>query len=155
MVSANAKKLRAAMTDAERKLWHALRGRGIDAKFRRQVQLGPYIIDFVCFDSKMIVEVDGGQHNESRRDQVRDSYFIERGYRVLRFWNNDVLSNLEGVLTMIVAAIDPSPGFAPAGAQPPSPSRGEGRNGAWREGHAPSRGEGDIVRIAKQRMANS
>jgi very-short-patch-repair endonuclease len=126
MVTPTVKKLRTFMTDAEQKLWRALRARGIGAKFRRQVALGPYIVDFVCFGSKLIVEVDGGQHNGNVRDQVRDAYFIAQGYRVLRFWNNDALSNLEGVLTVIANAIDPSPGFAPDGAQPPSPSRGEG-----------------------------
>ena len=123
MVAPRAKQLRDHMTDAERKLWRALRSRSIGPKFRRQVPLGPYIVDFICFQSKLIVEVDGGQHAASARDAVRDRYFVERGYRVMRFWNNDVLRNLEGVLTAIVDS-DPSPG-APTGA-PPSPSRGEG-----------------------------
>jgi very-short-patch-repair endonuclease len=126
MVAPKVKRLRTFMTDAEQKLWHALRSRGVGAKFRRQVPLGPYILDFVSFDSKLIVEVDGSQHLENVRDAARDTYFRQRGYRVVRFWNNDVLSNLEGVLTTIADAITPSPGFAPIGAQPPSPSRGEG-----------------------------
>jgi very-short-patch-repair endonuclease len=112
------------MTDAERKLWRALRSRSIGAKFRRQVPLGPYIVDFVCFETKIIVEVDGSQHLENANDARRDRYFLERGFRVLRFWNNDVLLNLPGVLETIFAATHPSPG-APRGA-PPSPSRGEG-----------------------------
>ena len=112
------------MTDAERKLWRALRSRSIGPKFRRQVPLGPYVVDFVCFESKLIVEVDGGQHATSTRDAGRDRYFVGRGYRVLRFWNNDVLRNLEGVLT-VIAENDPSPG-APLRGAPPSPSRGEG-----------------------------
>jgi very-short-patch-repair endonuclease len=112
------------MTDTERKLWRALRARSIGPKFRRQVPLGPYVVDFVCFESKMIVEVDGGQHAGSAKDAIRDKYFDDRGYRVLRFWNSDVLSNLEGVLTAI-AESHPSPGAPKAGA-PPSPSRGEG-----------------------------
>ena len=124
MVAPRVKRLRVHI-DAEQKLWRALRSRGIGAKFRRQVPLGPYIVDFVCFESKLIVEVDGGQHSENKRDAIRDRYFIDQGYRVLRFWNNDVLSNLEGVLTMIAGAIDPSPGASLRDA-PPSPSRGEG-----------------------------
>jgi very-short-patch-repair endonuclease len=124
MVTPRVKQLRVNMTDAERKLWRALRSRSIGPKFRRQVPLGPYVVDFVCFESKLIVEVDGGQHAGSATDAARNRYFGERGYRVLRFWNNDVLRNLEGVLT-VIAESDPSPG-APLRGAPPSPSRGEG-----------------------------
>jgi very-short-patch-repair endonuclease len=122
MIGTRVKELRTFMTDAKRKLWHALRSRGVGAKFRRQVPLGPYIADFVSFDAKMIVEVDGGQHASSVTDQERDRYFVNRGYRILRFWNNDVLSNPDGVLQTISAAIHPSPG-APLRGAPPSPSR--------------------------------
>jgi very-short-patch-repair endonuclease len=125
MVALRAKQLRVNMTDAERKLWRSLRSRSIGPKFRRQVPLGPYVVDFVCFESNLIVEVDGGQHATSKKDVTRDRYFVDRGYRVLRFWNNDVLQNLEGVLTSI-SEIDPSPG-APQRGAPPSPSRGEGK----------------------------
>jgi very-short-patch-repair endonuclease len=118
------------MTDAERKLWHALRSRSIGAKFRRQVPLGPYVVDFVCFEPKLIVEVDGGQHLENARDIIRDKYFERQGYRVLRYWNNDVHSNLDGVLMTIASAIDPSPGVPRTGT-PPSPSRGEGNSSKW------------------------
>jgi very-short-patch-repair endonuclease len=124
MVASRVKSLRVSMTDAERKLWRALRARGVGAKFRRQVPLGPYVVDFVCFESKVVVEVDGGQHAESASDIRRDRYFQDRGYRVLRFWNNDVLLNLDGVLAVIFSS-DPSPGTPLRGA-PPSPSRGEG-----------------------------
>jgi very-short-patch-repair endonuclease len=120
-----AKQLRTLMTDAERRLWYVLRSRGVGVKFRRQVPLGPYIVDFVSFDAKVIVEVDGGQHADNKRDVARDRYFTGRGYRVLRFWNNDVLSNPEGVLESIDAVIHPSPG-APLRGAPPSPSGGEG-----------------------------
>jgi very-short-patch-repair endonuclease len=112
------------MTDAEQKLWRALRSRTSGAKFRRQVPLGPFVIDFVCFEAKVIVEVDGGQHADNPRDARRDRYFSDQGYRVLRFWNNDVLKNMEGVLIRIAEFADPSPGALRA---PPSPSRGEGR----------------------------
>jgi very-short-patch-repair endonuclease len=119
------------MTDAERKLWRVLRARNLGAKFRRQVPLGPYIVDFGCFDAKVIIEVDGGQHADSVRDQARDRYFIARGYRVLRFWNNDVLRSLDDVLQAIFVATDPSPGASAVATfrrdAPPSPSRGEGK----------------------------
>jgi very-short-patch-repair endonuclease len=126
MIAPNVKRLRTNMTDAEQKLWRALRSRGVGPKFRRQVPLGPYVVDFVCFDSKLIVEVDGGQHADSVGDAKRDRYFSVQGYRVVRFWNNDVLKNTEGVLTRIVELVEayPSPGALRA---PPSPSRGEGQ----------------------------
>jgi very-short-patch-repair endonuclease len=124
MVTPRVKQLRVNMTDAERKLWRVLRSRSIGPKFRRQVPLGPYVVDFACFESKLIVEVDGGQHAGSVTDARRDRYFGERGYRILRFWNNDVLRNLEGVLTVIADSY-PSPD-APLRGAPPSPSRGEG-----------------------------
>ena len=113
------------MTDAEQKLWRALRSRGSGAKFRRQVPLGPFVVDFVCFEAKLIVEVDGGQHADNPNDAKRDRYFLDQGYRVLRFWNNDALKNIEGVLIRITEHADghPSPGALRA---PPSPSRGRG-----------------------------
>jgi len=125
MIAPHVKRLRTFMTDAEQKLWRALRSRGAKFKFRRQVPLGPYVVDFVCFEAKLIVEVEGGQHADSQSDAKRDRYFTEQGYRVLRFWNNDVLTNLEGVLTRITEFVEanPSPGALRA---PPSPSRGEG-----------------------------
>jgi very-short-patch-repair endonuclease len=132
MASPRVKALRTHMTDAERTLWRALRSRGLQFKFRRQVPLGPYVIDFVCFETKTMVEVDGGQHALSMSDAARDRYFANQGYRVLRFWNNDVLRNLEGVLTSILINSHPSPGAA-QDAAPPSPSRGEG-DGASRSG---------------------
>lgn len=101
-----ARALRRNMTDAERKLWGALRGRRFLAfKFRRQAPIGPYVADFVCLQSKLLVEVDGSQHAESSHDAARDVWFAERGYRTLRFWNPDVLKNLDGVLESIAAAL--------------------------------------------------
>jgi very-short-patch-repair endonuclease len=115
------------MTDAERKLWLALRAHRLNGlSFRRQVPVGPYIVDFVCHDARLIVEVDGGQHADSVADQRRDAWLESAGYRVLRFWNNEVLGNLDGVLSQIVDAAgtkEPTP--LPAAAPPPSPSRGE------------------------------
>jgi very-short-patch-repair endonuclease len=94
--------LRANQTDAETVLWNRIRNRQIDGhKFARQVPVGRYICDFVCRERQIVIEVDGGQHNESAKDVVRDQFLITEGYRVLRFWNNDVLGNLEGVLVTI------------------------------------------------------
>ena len=121
MAEARASALRKNMTDAERKLWRALRARSLGAKFRRQVPLGPYIVDFVCFEPKTIVEVDGGQHAENSGDKIRDRYFAERGYRVLRFWNNDVLMNLNDILEAIFAEAHPSPGASFATLTPRHP----------------------------------
>lgn len=97
-----ARRLRANQTDAEAVLWNRIRNRQIDGhKFARQVPIGAYICDFVCREKQIVIEVDGGQHAESATDAIRDNYLIAEGYRVLRFWNNDVLGNLEGVLTTI------------------------------------------------------
>jgi very-short-patch-repair endonuclease len=96
------RKLRANQTDAETKLWNRIRNRQINEdKFVRQEPIGRYICDFVCREKLIVIEVDGGQHSESVRDEVRDRYLSAQGYRVMRFWNNDVLSNIEGVLTVI------------------------------------------------------
>ncbi len=97
-----------------------LRGQRLGGlKFKRQEQLGDYIVDFVCFGARLIVEADGSQHSENERDVVRDDWLAEQGFRVLRFWNNDILGNPEGVARMIAeAASPPLPN--------PSPARGEG-----------------------------
>jgi very-short-patch-repair endonuclease len=88
------------------KLWYALRNRQIcGLKFVRQEPIGRYVCDFVCREKLVVIEVDGGQHAESKRDEVRDHYLAERGYRVLRYWNNDVLSNLQGVLESIAGEL--------------------------------------------------
>ena len=99
-----AKRLRGNLTEAEKHLWFQLRRRQLDGyRFRRQVPLGPYVADFACLEEKLIVELDGGQHAlEAERDAKRDQWFADRGYRVLRFWNNDVLSNTEAVLAEIL-----------------------------------------------------
>ena len=103
-----ARALRAQMTDAERKLWLALRDRRFaGVKFRRQAPVGPFIADFICFDARLVIEVDGGQHADSSSDARRDAWFAKNGFRVLRFWNNDVLLNTEGVLTAILDALAP------------------------------------------------
>ena len=97
--------LRNNATDAERALWKLLRGDALNGlRFRRQCPIGIYIVDFVCFDSRVIVEVDGGQHNGSAHDAQRDAWLKSQGFAVLRFWNNDVLQNIEGVSQVIVEA---------------------------------------------------
>ncbi|WP_398474952.1 endonuclease domain-containing protein [Tardiphaga sp.] len=103
------RELRANSTDTETKLWNALRNRQIAGfKFVRQEPIGHYICDFVCPEKMVVVEADGGQHLHSKCDEARDRYLREQGYRVLRFWNNDVLSNIEGVAMTIEAALKES-----------------------------------------------
>ena len=101
-----ARGLRVNQTDAETVLWNRMRNRQIDGhKFVRQVPILGYICDFVCRERGLIVEVDGGQHNKSSADVIRDRRLTDEGYRVLRFWNNDVLGNTEGVLMTIQAEL--------------------------------------------------
>jgi very-short-patch-repair endonuclease len=101
-----ARKLRQNSTDAEFLLWNRLRSRAVGGcKFVRQEPIGRFIVDFVCRERRLIVEVDGGQHADNTSDKVRDEWLACRGYRVLRFWNNDVLKNTDGVLETIAAAL--------------------------------------------------
>ncbi len=103
---AYAKAMRADSTKAENLMWQALRNRQIEGfKFKRQVPTGGYILDFVCFEARLIIEVDGGQHAESRSDAVRDAFFRSQGFRVLRFWNDEVERNLDGVVIAIGAKL--------------------------------------------------
>jgi very-short-patch-repair endonuclease len=124
-----ARGLRSRMTDAERKLWFALKDRRFEAfKFRRQVPVGPYIADFLCFELRLILEVDGGPHAESVRDAERDNWLTQNTFRVVRFWNNDVLQNLDGVLTNLAAELNKTPHpTSRLRSTPPSPARGEGK----------------------------
>jgi very-short-patch-repair endonuclease len=101
------RRLRRQATDAERKLWFALRDRRLGGfKFVRQEAIGSYIVDFVCREKRLVVEVDGGQHAENRRDHVRDRSLAADGYHVLRFWNSDVLKNRDGVLSTILSKLE-------------------------------------------------
>ena len=105
-----ARNMRAAPTDAEVIVWRQLRAhRFAGHKFKRQQPIGSYIADFVCFEAKLIVEVDSGQHNDSAADKLRDGWLRSQGFAVLRFWNNEVSQNLEGVLTRILETLTPSP----------------------------------------------
>ena len=125
-----AQELRNNATDAERMLWHHLNRRQLEGfKFSRQMPVGPFICDFLCRERRLIVELDGGQHAENRQDRRRTAYFEQEGYRVIRFWNNDVLGNVEGVLQSIRSTLKTDP--------PPTPSRTrEGKSREAAEGWA-------------------
>jgi very-short-patch-repair endonuclease len=131
-----ARALRRAMTDAEKKLWWHLRQLPVETThFRRQAAIGPYFADFACHKHRLLIEVDGGGHGEARQiasDEARTAYLKSRGYRVLRFWNNEVLKEIDGVMSVIYAAVhdseepptpDPSPPFAArmGGGEPEGP----------------------------------
>jgi len=112
-----ARTLRTNQTDVERLLWQHLRSKQLaGAKFRRQQPIGNYIVDFVSFDKKLIIELDGGQHAENEnRDRQRDEWLTSQGFKILRFWNNDVLENSEGILESIMEHLSPSPRPYPEG----------------------------------------
>jgi len=134
--TALARKLRYEQTDAERVLWARLRNKRLEGvKFRRQQPVGPYIVDFISFEKKLIVEIDGGQHSEGtvrERDEERTKWLEEGGYRVLRFWNNEVLERVEGVLERIRDTLTlPSP-LKGEGIDSPSP-RGRELEGGGKE----------------------
>lgn len=109
-----ARELRHNLTDAERHLWSCLRARQVaDTRFNCQFPIGPYIGDFVSRAAKLVVEVDGGQHGVATdADAIRTAFLKRKGYRVIRFWNHDVLSNTDGVIAVIEQALvdSPSPG---------------------------------------------
>jgi very-short-patch-repair endonuclease len=108
MPSLFARQLRANATEAEIRLWSRLRRKQLDGlRFRRQQPMGRYIVDFYCAEAKLIVELDGGQHVDE--DPTRENWLVSQGYRVIRFWNNDVLANTEGVLETILAAVRAAP----------------------------------------------
>ncbi len=103
----HAKTLRSQMTPAEKILWYNLRaGRFFNYKFRRQAPIEKYIVDFVCFSSDLIIEVDGGQHSENEDyDEERTNFLRKKGFRVIRFWNNEVLKNIDIVLEAILKTL--------------------------------------------------
>jgi len=128
---ASAKPLRRELTDAERKLWRHLRGAQLGVRFRRQHPYLNYVLDFVCFETKVVIEIDGSQHLESLRDAERDRTLAAAGFRVLRFWNNQVFEEFDAVKEQIFAAWTPTP--------PPAP---------------PLEGEGRFMRAARERSEN-
>jgi very-short-patch-repair endonuclease len=108
--TSRARKLRREQTETERKLWMRLRGRQLaNAKFRRQQPIGRFITDFCCLENGLVIELDGGQHvDASEKDRERTAFLERRGFRVLRFWNHDVLQNMEVVLEQIAQAVEES-----------------------------------------------
>jgi very-short-patch-repair endonuclease len=106
-----ARMLRRSMTDAEHALWRILRGRQLEGfKFRRQHSIGRFVVDFVCLEHKLVVEVDGGHHAEQvDADAERTAYLEGRGFRVVRFWNNEVLTEMDGVAMRLLATLTPTP----------------------------------------------
>ena len=156
-----ARKLRAEMTPQERKVWAKLRelNRMLGLNFRRQAPIGPFIADFAELGRRLVIEIDGGGHG-GERDQRRDKWFASQGLQVLRFWNPEVSGNIEGVMQLVLDAVDgeslaervpPTPGPSPrgggealgaagalhglaesplAGAPPPQPSPTRGEGGA-------------------------
>ena len=105
--SPHAKSLRKKQTDVENRLWRHLRNRELNGfKFRRQMPIGPYIVDFACRSAKLVVELDGSQHAEqTAKDRDRTDFLESRGYCVLRFWNNEMIENFEGVLETLTLAL--------------------------------------------------
>ena len=108
MPNHKARQLRQLSTDAERRLWSALRDRRLSRfKFRRQYPIGFYIVDFACTRYKLVIEIDGGQHMDSSADARRTAWLQGQGWKVIRFWNNDVLTNTNGVIENILRALEP------------------------------------------------
>lgn len=111
-----ARVLRRSMTDAEQAMWRILRSRHLSGfKFRRQHPIGPFVVDFVCLEYKLVLELDGGHHAmQQEADTERTSHLQHLGFRVLRFWNNEVLAEMEGVAARVLATLTPTP-LPPAG----------------------------------------
>jgi very-short-patch-repair endonuclease len=124
-----ARRLRNNLTPQERKLWRRLRALRLSHgfHFRRQAPIGRFIVDFVCFDKKLVIEVDGGQHGIDAlisKDKVRDDYFARNNFRVLRFWNSEVNENLDGVMERLLLLLEAPPPRRALLADPPR--KGEG-----------------------------
>ena len=123
------RELRKNAPKAELALWDQIRNRQVaNVRFNFQVPIGPYICDFVARSLKLVIEVDGGQHNDDA-DRLRTEYLGSRGYRVIRFWNNDVLGNIEGVVAAILKVLEDMPSYRPsrpAGGEEPRSGEGEG-----------------------------
>jgi very-short-patch-repair endonuclease len=141
IVTKRARVLRRLPTEAERRLWYFLRRNQLGFKFRRQFPIPPYFVDFACIEARLIIEADGGQHAEPGEHDLRDALLIRKGWRVLRFWNNDILQNQDGVFRVIIEtlegaiALGPSDKIVRKDAQPPpqpspvSTGEGEPRSG--------------------------
>ena len=126
--TSRARRLRRDSTDAERALWSVLRNRQLGGyKFRRQTPIDQYIVDFVCVEQRLVIEVDGGQHDEQSRSDARRTASLEaQGYRVLRFWNNEVLTGLESVADAILLELERGPEGTSSDSSPSPSGRGPG-----------------------------
>jgi very-short-patch-repair endonuclease len=165
--TARARRLRRDETEAEYRLWGDLRNRLLNGfKFSRQIPIGPYFADFICRETSLVVEIEGGQHSESPHDLVRTKFLNENGYSVLRFWNDEVLRERRAVLETVLAALEgrlaPSPGlrFAPAtlsprGEEVDNPERRGASKRIWLKGNKradfPPLPTGERVAGAKRR----
>jgi very-short-patch-repair endonuclease len=131
MIKQLARNLRKSPTDAERRLWRQIRMRNVSGnKFRRQQPVGKYIVDFICLEKRLIIEIDGGQHAVNvGRDLKREGWLQSQGFRILRFWNHEVMNEIESVLDAIELALNgppPLPVASKSGnGNPASPPRGE------------------------------
>jgi very-short-patch-repair endonuclease len=106
MPNQRARRLRQSSTDAERRMWSALRDRRLTRyKFRRQHPVGDFIVDFACTEFRLVIELDGGQHADDPADIRRTAWLEGQGWKVIRFWNNDILTNTDGVLQAILRAL--------------------------------------------------
>jgi very-short-patch-repair endonuclease len=130
-IKQNARDLRKNMTDAERTLWSRIKSRRLQGfRFRRQHPVGNYIVDFVCLELKLVIELDGGQHMDQQQyDERRDSFLKAQGFTVLRFWNNKVMKEVDGVLESILTFLPPSQSSPYMGEEDASPSPLWGRVG--------------------------
>ncbi len=150
-----AKKLRKQSTDTEKFLWHHLRANQLAGiKFRRQQPIGRYIVDFVCLERKTIIELDGGQHahpSKKEEDRKRDVWFETQGYKVLRFWDNEVLSNIRGVLEVIGEKCKEHPPLTPPIKGGEQRERISSRGGTTRE-RVPSRERENPVKLSKDKI---
>ena len=131
---ARPREMRSNPTEAERVLWQLLRNKRLAGwKWKRQEEIGPYIVDLVCYRARLIVEADGSQHIDCASDATRDAWLRGQGFRVLRFFNNQILAEPDSVLTAILAALEaPVGASSPVRRSPspqPSPARGEGEEG--------------------------
>ncbi len=135
--------MRCEPTDAERRLWSMLRAKRLGGhKFKRQQPIDSYIADFACLEQRLIVEADGGQHSDSAYDERRDAYLRSQGFRVLRFWNDEVSANAEGVSARILEALEEPLPPTTSSRVPPSPPSGEGLRLASFTSPSPLAGEG-------------
>ena len=124
---ARARWMRANPTDAERRLWSMLRDKRMPVfKFKRQMVIAPYIVDFVCLERRLIIEADGSQHADNKYDERRDAFLGRQQFEALRFWNSDVLGNAGGVFEAIYFALATPHPLTASRRAPPSPARGKG-----------------------------